>query len=319
MSFTVSHHAKFERASSDPEYLRVNPDEVAFLRDVPLYVKSGENFMLYQDPHAASGAAGVLDEDLRDRLYIRAEHREDLIVEVQRGMVEHALRETIARGDLGEVKMAFASLMEEALAAPRIKVLQGFTGMVQVMAEEYARDDSLLKGFLLVAEQGYGVAEHSFSVMALVMGYARRAGMDMNKTRNLALGGLLHDIGKTGLPEHLRQPNRPLNEKEFALYRTHPQLGLDLIQEGDFPRTVQQAVLEHHERLDGSGYPLGLGQLSEVGQVLGLADSYEYLTNQERLQGRRLEPLATLRLLKAEVEQGKYAQEVFEKFAYSLI
>lgn len=317
MPFSPGYHAKFERASSHPDYLRVNPEEIGFVRNVPLYVKSGENFLLYNQD-ISTLASSAADEELRDRLYIRAEHREDLIVDVQRGMVEYALRETIARGDLREVKQAFASLMEEALAAPRIKVLQGFTGMVQVMVEEYARDDSLLKGFRLLAEHSYSVAEHSFSVMALVMGYAKRAGLDQAKTRSLALGALLHDIGKTALPEHLRMPRRSLSAKEFAQYRNHPEQGLELIREGDFPRMVQQAVLEHHEKLDGSGFPLGLGQVSETGQVMGLADSYENLTSQEMARGRRLEPLETLKLLRSEVEQGKYAPEVFERFAYSL-
>jgi HD-GYP domain-containing protein (c-di-GMP phosphodiesterase class II) len=79
------------------------------------------------------------------------------------------------------------------------------------------------------------------------------------------------------------------------------------------------AALQHHEKLDGRGYPNKLTQISEVSQVIGFIDCYEALTNDDRPYRSAMDPLKALRLIKKDVEAGKFDKKIFEKFAYSLV
>jgi HD-GYP domain-containing protein (c-di-GMP phosphodiesterase class II) len=98
--------------------------------------------------------------------------------------------------------------------------------------------------------------------------------------RDLAVGGLLHDIGKLSVPlEILRKPG-PLDDDEFAEIRRHPDSGRRLLEElGGFPDTVRRLVSDHHERLDGTGYPRGLQgcDLSLETRILAACDVYDAL------------------------------------------
>lgn len=75
--------------------------------------------------------------------------------------------------------------------------------------------------------------------------------------QTLGMGGMLHDIGKIKLPDNIRNKKfSEMTDEEKEIYKTHPQLGVELLQDFPFlPEPVRQIVLQHHERLDGSGYP----------------------------------------------------------------
>ena len=94
------------------------------------------------------------------------------------------------------------------------------------------------------------------------------------------MGGLLHDVGKIGVPEDiLRKPNR-LSEMEFEAMKHHPQLGALIV--GGVPgmESVLDAVLYHHERWDGRGYPEGLSgeEIPLLGRILAIADAFSAMT-----------------------------------------
>ena len=109
-------------------------------------------------------------------------------------------------------------------------------------------------------------------------------------------------------PSYIRVRNSQINYyKEVALYKN--KIGGD----------VALGALEHHEKLDGSGYPKSIRSISYVGQLLGIIDCYEALTNEDRPYRRARQPLETLKFLKDDVEAGKFSRDIFEKFCYSLI
>ena len=83
------------------------------------------------------------------------------------------------------------------------------------------------------------------------------------------MAGLIHDIGKIQVPaEILVKPNQ-LSKSEFDLIKTHPQVGYEILKTVEFPWPIAQIVLQHHERIDGSGYPKGIAD-GEI--LLGLVD-----------------------------------------------
>ena len=102
--------------------------------------------------------------------------------------------------------------------------------------------------------------------------------------------------------------------------KSHPAIGVRLIRDinrlGD---DVAQGAREHHEKLDGSGYPKGLRKISFNGQLIGIVDCYEALTNDDRPYRSAIYPLEALKLLKRDVESGKFDRDLFEKFCYCLI
>lgn len=122
---------------------------------------------------------------------------------------------------------------------------------------------------------------HSLAVSALITCFGRRLGFDETAVRELALGGLLHDIGKTVIPIAILAKTGSLTPAELALIRTHPRQGFEMLQRIDgVPRTVLDICLHHHERYDGQGYPDGLAgeAIPLVARMAAICDVYEAMT-----------------------------------------
>ncbi len=122
---------------------------------------------------------------------------------------------------------------------------------------------------------------HTRRVATLAVAIGERLGLPEGRLRQLALGGLLHDIGKLSVPDHiLKKPGR-LTEEEFAEIRHHPRSGRALLTElGGFSRLVLELVESHHERLDAGGYPNGVAadELDLTVRILTVADVFDALT-----------------------------------------
>ena len=117
-------------------------------------------------------------------------------------------------------------------------------------------------------------ANHQRSVAELSVGIGRRLGYDAHRLEGLRLGALVHDIGKLAIPNQILSKPGSLTEQEYALVQTHPVRGANIIGDVAFPWPIKQMILQHHERLDGTGYPYGLKgeQILEEAQILAVAD-----------------------------------------------
>lgn len=96
----------------------------------------------------------------------------------------------------------------------------------------------------------------------------------------LTLAGLLHDIGKTKIPEEILNKQGRLSDEEFALVKQHPQLGYDILKKQPLDSHIKKSALMHHERCDGSGYPLGLTceEIDDYALIIAIADVYDAMT-----------------------------------------
>ena len=106
-------------------------------------------------------------------------------------------------------------------------------------------------------------------------------GLDERLIEGLYFGGMIHDIGKVGIPaEILCKPTR-LTPTELKLVQEHARIGFDIVQPVEFPWPVAQMVLQHHERLDGSGYPNGLtgDAILLEARILAVADVVEAMAS----------------------------------------
>lgn len=145
-------------------------------------------------------------------------------------------------------------------------------------------------------------AGHQRRVAELACAIARELGLPADRIQGLRLAALVHDVGKLAVPaEILSKPGR-LGALEFELVKGHPERGWELLKDVDFPWPVAEIVREHHERLDGSGYPQGLkgeGILLEA-RILAVADVVEAMASHRPYR----EALGLEKAL-AEIETGK--------------
>jgi HD-GYP domain-containing protein (c-di-GMP phosphodiesterase class II) len=131
-----------------------------------------------------------------------------------------------------------------------------------------------------LAEKDEYTAAHTRGVALRAVQVGDELGLPPARLRDLAIGALLHDVGKLSVPDEILKKPSGLTDDEFDVIRRHPEWGRELVTElGGFSRLVAELVLDHHERLDGSGYPRGLhGQrLSLETRVLAVCDVYDAL------------------------------------------
>jgi len=124
-------------------------------------------------------------------------------------------------------------------------------------------------------------AGHQQRVALLACAIAKEMGLPEEQINGLRMAAVIHDIGKMNVPAEILSKPGKLTEMEFGIVKTHSQAGYEILKTIEFPYPVAQIVLQHHERMDGSGYPLGLrGKdiLLEV-RILGVADVVEAMAS----------------------------------------
>lgn len=173
---------------------------------------------------------------------------------------------------------------------------------------------------------------HGTRVGLLAARTARALGLPLQQQSMLELAGLLHDVGKLGLPSELLSKPGKLTAAEFELVRHHPRMGHQLLAPLDVPRQVLDAVLHHHENHDGSGYPDGLrgAAIPLPAQVIHVADVFDALTSPRayrgaltseaacdlllRDSGRVTHPVVTLAFLRALARLRRIEPAAYERW-----
>jgi diguanylate cyclase (GGDEF)-like protein len=124
-----------------------------------------------------------------------------------------------------------------------------------------------------------GTSEHSQTVGRYCSMTADELELSPARVRRIRIAGILHDIGKIGIPDDVLRKAGPLNEHEWAQMRRHPEIGAGILGSKDF-EDVRSWVLAHHEQPDGNGYPLGLSgdDIPLEARILAVADAYEAMT-----------------------------------------
>lgn len=122
---------------------------------------------------------------------------------------------------------------------------------------------------------------HQKKVVLLATAIARELGLTPDRIEAIEVAGNLHDIGKIYVPSEILNKPGKLTPIEFELIKTHPQAGYEIIKDIDFPWSVGEILLQHHERLDGSGYPRGLigEEILLEAQIIAVADVVEAMSS----------------------------------------
>jgi len=157
--------------------------------------------------------------------------------------------------------------------------------------------------------------EHSLNVSILMSVFAKYLGFEKRLIQELALGAFLHDIGKVLLPLDILNKTNTLTSKEHNIIRSHVALGLKILEDSpSISHIAMKMVREHHERLNGSGYPKQLkgSEISTYGRMIAIIDSYDAMTC-ERPYKKQLHPINAFKALILESPEF-YDEALVEKF-----
>jgi putative two-component system response regulator len=124
-------------------------------------------------------------------------------------------------------------------------------------------------------------AGHQQRVADLAQAIATEMGLSRQQIEGIAMTGMIHDLGKMSVPSDILSKPTRLSEAEFAIIRTHPQVGYDILKAIEFPWPVAQILYQHHERMDGSGYPRGLSndEILLEARIMAVSDVVEAMAS----------------------------------------
>jgi putative nucleotidyltransferase with HDIG domain/PAS domain S-box-containing protein len=157
---------------------------------------------------------------------------------------------------------------EEELQHSLDKLQSAFEGVVQAMGMAMEMKDLYTSG-------------HQQRVAILACALAEELGLPEDRIEGLRVAGLLHDLGKISVAAEILSKPGKISEYEYAIIKAHPQIGCDILRGIAFPWPVAQIIVQHHERLDGSGYPAGLleDDILLEAKILGVADVVEAMSS----------------------------------------
>jgi len=132
-----------------------------------------------------------------------------------------------------------------------------------------------------LAESTHETEEHSSRMRFLAVELGHTLGLSDNSIDDLSLLCVLHDIGKVGIPDHILQKSGPLSPEEWKVMRTHPEIGARIVEGSAELSHVANAILSHHERWDGRGYPRELegAEIPLAARMLAVVDAYDAMVN----------------------------------------
>ncbi len=157
---------------------------------------------------------------------------------------------------------------------------------IENVKRKYNEFHKTIEGVINVVSQVVGsrdpyTASHQRRVAELARVIAREVGLTDWQSNGIYVTGLLHDVGKVCVPSEILCKPGKINSSEFSVIKNHCRVGYDILQKIDFPWPVSRVVLQHHERLDGSGYPEGLSgdDIILEARILSVADVVEAMSS----------------------------------------
>ena len=296
--------------------LRVNK-----LKPFDIFIHLGGDYLLY------SRAADLFTEQVRRTLldnrvlviYVAVKD-EDLYQQY----IEHNLSAIVADPDIPPDKKSAVVydsgryLMAQLFSAPRAAMINRTRKTVGSVVDMILRDHAATRQLIRITEFDYYTYTHSMNVGIFGIAFTRELvpGISRAELNELALGFFLHDIGKSRIPEKMLNKKEELNDEEWALMRRHPEFGSAILErEGGYSRQIAQIVLQHHERIDGSGYPHGLrgNRINLFSRICAVADTFDAMTT-KRCYQNAFTTFDAMEYIRDNMLQMEFDRDFFERF-----
>ncbi|OLP04914.1 metal-dependent phosphohydrolase [Rhodoferax antarcticus ANT.BR] len=194
------------------------------------------------------------------------------------------LRAVVAHEDISALKLSEAKVLEESLQLSR------------------AFSDTIAAIAMFIEKRDPYTAGHQLKVSALCVAIGQRLGLGAERLNGLRLGASIHDIGKMSVPAEILSRPGHLLAPELELIKYHCETGYDILRGIDFPWPIAEMVYQHHERLDGSGYPRHLkgAEISLEARIIAVADVFDAISSHRPYRAAKGQKEAI-----AELERGR--------------
>jgi PAS domain S-box-containing protein/putative nucleotidyltransferase with HDIG domain len=248
---TAEREGGYRVAAEDYTKRFIHPD------DLPLYYQFLKDNTLRPSPESVA--------DLEHRIIRRD------------GEVRHILaRVRIVKDDSGRIVKRYGANQDitermeaqENLKKTMEKLRKNLLGTIKTMS-------------LMVEMRDPYTAGHQRRVSNLARAIAQEMGLPGDTVENIGMAGIIHDVGKMSVPAEILSKPSQLTDIEMGIIKAHSEAGYDIVKDADFPYPIAEIVLQHHEKLDGSGYPQGLkkGQILVESQIMAVADIVEAIAS----------------------------------------
>jgi len=210
--------------------------------------------------------------------------RVSLALEIDRARLLHKEAGKLVRGLMNDVRLG------------RQIDLEKIDPLVENMVDSIFRNQDAMLPLIRLKDHDDYTFQHSVSVCALLVAFARGLGLERETIKQVAIGGLLHDVGKARVPDEILNKPAKLTDAEFAKMKSHVVQSIVILQNTP---GISQLALEvagqHHERFDGSGYPNALKgeEISYFGRMGAIVDVYDAITS-NRVYHKGMSPTAAL-------------------------
>ncbi len=213
----------------------------------------------------------------------------DVLSRTDGSLTGHETAVTTRVGDSIEVSVSADRLAEQGDSTGIIALFTDITDQQATkrdLAESIEKLSHMVDGTItaiakIIEARDPYTSGHQERVAALSAAIAAEMGYDQDFVDGVRIAGLIHDIGKIYVPAEILTKPRLLTEVEFGLVKMHPQVAYDVLASIDFPWPIADYVIQHHERLNGSGYPAGLsdGEILPGSKILAVADVLEAMSS----------------------------------------
>ncbi|MHB0867162.1 MAG: HD-GYP domain-containing protein [Thermoleophilia bacterium] len=209
-------------------------------------------------------------------IFVSGEMGEETAIEaMKRGATDYVLKQRLER---------LAPVVQRALheVDDHSARLQAEAGLKKSLADMRKAMGGVIQAFSLTVEsRDPYTAGHQLRVADLARAIAEEMGLDHKRIEAIRLGGSIHDLGKIKVPAEILSKPGVLTALEFEMIKIHPATGYEILKDVDFPWDIAQIVFQHHERLDGSGYPQGLSgeDIGVESRIMAVADVVEAMNS----------------------------------------
>jgi len=314
MSILVKH------MNTSSEYICARTSQLNFYGDIPLYTNARTgSYVLYKPSGITLGEMRISEGMHPKELYIKQTDKLRGLQEAQRGFNKQ-LEKDVTSGNSARIKETLFAVVEETMAEPRSGSLEGISDTIGIIVSGYSRESDVIKNLIDLSSKDYSSTMHSINVMAMALNFAYYMHFSSEKAKMLGLCGLLHDVGKTKINNEILTAPRKLTDEEFEEIRKHTIYGFNILNDCKFGRReIAECALDHHEKIDGSGYPNRKTRIARTSQIIGIIDCYEALTNDDRPYRSSMEAYEALRtIIMQDVKSGKFDKELYTQLIKSL-
>jgi len=289
----------------------IKKSHIRFYNNFPLYYISnnGEALLYIKAEEMLDGK--MIDRNQYPQFFIRKEDEKSVVKKLL-SILNIKLAEKIASKGIKAIKQSMCQIMAEALEGHLGTSLLSLPETIEILLYGAKKNPDLLDALALMNGNSSKIIEHSVNVLTITIQYAFLKGYAEDRIKKLALCALLHDLGASKIDKQLIETDERLTDKQYAEYKTHTVRGYRIMEMfPSFDKSVALTALEHHERLDGSGYPSGIKNITSKAQIIGLIDSYEPLKYRNTKFRKAVPPYDALQTIKQDVVHGKYNKQVF--------